>query len=263
MAEIDKLLEIMRHLRDPESGCPWDLEQDAFSIAPHTVEEAYEVQSAIAKGLPEAICDELGDLLFQVVFQARLAEEAGQFNFDDVVRGISAKLTRRHPHVFDRDNAVVTDAAGVAAQWEAIKAAERASQATETGTLDGIPQALPALARAEKLGQRAATVGFDWGTAADVRRQIDLELDEFDAASAESRDRQAEELADVLFSAAQLSRHLGIKPEAALVGGNSRFEQRFRWMEERAGGAHALRRLDPDGREALWSEAKRCLNPAP
>lgn len=254
---MDKLREVMAALRDPKSGCPWDLEQSPASIAPHTIEEAYEVQAAIAEGDARAICDELGDLLFQVVFQARLAEEAGDFDFDDVVNAITEKLVRRHPHVFDKDHPGLEAADDVADQWEVIKAQERASDDEPKAALDGIPAALPALARAEKLGQRAAVVGFDWGSSGAVRGQIDAELAELDALDASLPGRQAEELGDVLFSAAQLARHLGIKPETALAGSNTRFEQRFRWMERSAGGAEPLSAMDSAAREALWAQAKK------
>lgn len=261
-AALVELLEVMRRLRDPERGCPWDLAQDFASIAPHTLEEAYEVADAIARGEPEGIRDELGDLLFQVVFHARLGEERGWFDFAAVAAGMAAKLRRRHPHVFAAEVA-----AGVTAQharWEEIKAAERDARG-DLGTLDGIARALPALMRAAKLGKRAGRVGFDWETAAGVRDKVVEELAELDAAIADQGDavqagtpHRAEEFGDLLFALANWGRHLGLDPEAALRTASDKFEQRFAAVERlaRARG-DALENLSPHQWDALWVEAKR------
>ena len=223
----------MAALRDPRSGCPWDLQQDFASIAPHTLEEAYEVVDAIEREHWSDLRDELGDLLFQVVFLAQLASEQAAFDFAAVVEAIATKLVRRHPHVFNRTSGDVTDAAAVSEQWEAIKATERAGR-DQRGELSDIPQALPALTRAAKLGQRAGRVGLDWPDAAAVRRQLEAELDELDAelaAGAPSAERVADECGDVLFSMAQYCRRLGVAPEAALRGANRKFQRRFESIE--------------------------------
>ncbi len=253
MANIDKLLEIMAALRDPTTGCPWDLEQTPATIAPHTVEEAYEVQEAIARGSSEERCDELGDLLFQVVFQARLAEEAGEFNFDDIVTAISEKLIRRHPHVFGAEAGVPIDTDTISDQWEAIKAQERSDKSDASG-LGGVALALPALLRAAKLGKRAARLEFDWAQPEDVVRQLLAEVTELEAAT--NAAEQKHELGDILFSAAQLARHHGVSPEEALADANRRFETRFRWMERSAGGTAAFSALDDAQQEQLWNQAK-------
>ena len=247
---IEKLLAIMDRLRDPERGCPWDLEQDFGSIAPHTLEEAYEVTDAIERGDLAALRDELGDLLFQVAFHARLASEQGAFAFDDVVDAICDKLTRRHPHVFG--DAVVSDAAEQTRIWEDIKRGERAARG-DAGALSDVPVALPALTRARKLGSRASAAGFDWPDAAGPRTKIDEELAELDAES--DHQRMLEELGDLLFAVVNLSRHLNIEPEAALREANAKFEKRFRAMEELAGGGFP--ELDLEAQEALWERVKR------
>ena len=229
MSNIEKLLEVMQSLRDPQDGCPWDLKQDFASIAPYTVEEAYEVADAIAREDFAALKDELGDLLFQVVFHSRMAEEAGLFDFEAVAAAISDKMTRRHPHVFgDADARAAGPQEG---SWEAIKAHERRAHG-DTSALAGVARALPALKRAEKLGARASTVGFDWPDRKGVRDKIREELDELEQAVG-SREPEAieEEFGDLLFAVVNLARHLQIDPEKALTAGNYKFERRFRDME--------------------------------
>lgn len=250
-----RLEALMARLRAPEGGCPWDLAQDFSTIAPYTLEEAYEVADAIARGDLAQLRDELGDLLFQVAFHSRLAEELGAFTLTDVVTGIVDKMVRRHPHVFS-DTAVL-DAAEQTARWEAQKAGEKAA-AGKGGVLDDIPLALPALARAAKLGKRAARVGFDWPDAAGPRAKVAEELAELDAAAAEGPDRVAAELGDVLFAVVNLARHLGVDPEDALRGCNARFEARFRHVEAAliaAGEPVATAGLDR--LNTLWDAAKR------
>ncbi len=252
MSDIARLLAVMARLRNRDNGCPWDLAQDFASIAPYTIEEAYEVADAIARGDMADLKGELGDLLFQVVFHARMAEEAGQFGFSDVVAAICEKLERRHPHIFG--DVIAADARTVKANWEAIKAAERAAAGSPdrpASALDGVASALPALMRAEKLQSRAARVGFDWDDVADVRAKVVEELAELDAAT--SPDHRAEEAGDLLFAVVNLLRHHGIDAEDALRAGNAKFERRFRAMEA----------LDPDfatqplaAQEALWQRVK-------
>lgn len=227
---IDRLLEIMDRLRDPDRGCPWDREQDFRSIAPHTIEEAYEVADAIERGDLPALRDELGDLLFQVAFHARLARERGAFAFEDVVDSICDKLVRRHPHVFG--DVIVANAADQSRAWERMKREERAARGAE-GALADVPVGLPALTRARKLGARAADAGFDWPDAAGPRAKIDEELAELDRAATD-RDPLAQEaeLGDLLFSVVNLARHLGTDPEAALRRANDRFARRYRHVEQ-------------------------------
>jgi MazG family protein len=258
---VERLLEVMRRLRDPAGGCPWDREQDFASIAPYTIEEAYEVAEAIASGAPSAIRDELGDLLFQVVFHARMAEERGWFRFEDVAAGIATKLERRHPHVFGPLEQ--RDAASQSVAWEAQKADERAA-AGQHGALAGVALALPALQRAAKLGKRAARLGFDWDRAAAVRDKVIEELGELDAAlqagtgpTATGTDAATEELGDLLFALANWSRHLCIDPEEALRRANRKFERRFERMEQLAASrGSSLAGLDAAAWDALWNEAK-------
>ena len=252
-----RLLEVMARLRDPLHGCPWDREQDWASIAPHTIEEAYEVAEAVRGGDPGAVRDELGDLLFQVVFQARIAEERGLFAFDDVARAIADKLERRHPHVFGDET--IADVAEQSQAWQRHKAAERVARGGGNGVLDGVTLGLPSLTRAAKLGRRAARVGFDWTDAAGVRTKVDEELEEFDAAVASNdRAHAREELGDLLFSLAQIARHLDVDPEGALRDANAKFERRFRAMERAASGeqrpfvGRSMEEL-----EAMWVAAKR------
>lgn len=257
MTPIEKLLEIMARLRDPETGCPWDREQDFSTLAPYTLEEAYEVVDAIRRNDTGSIRDELGDLLLQVVFHSRVAEEAGLFSFDDVAAAIADKMLRRHPHVFGSDDEKARGAA--AGSWERIKAAERAaSEASDESALNGVANALPSLKRAEKLGKRASRVGFDWPDCAGPAAKISEELAELQEAMEDgSTNRQREELGDLLFAVANLARHLGIDPEEALRLANHKFESRFRWMEaelRRAGTDLSV--LDMDALEARWQAAK-------
>ncbi len=246
----------MASLRDPETGCPWDVAQDFSTIAPYTVEEAYEVADAIERGDHDDLRDELGDLLLQVVFHARMAEEDGLFDFDDVARGIADKLIRRHPHVFGSDD---ERAAGqVDGSWEAIKAAERAGHVDES-VLAGIALALPALKRAEKLGKRASSGGFDWDDRRGVREKVLEELDELEDAVGARDSRQIdEEFGDLLFSIVNLARHLEIDPENALSRANHKFERRFREMEHeiRASG-RSPRDMSLADLEQEWRAAKR------
>lgn len=263
MAEtsIDRLTEVMARLRDPDGGCPWDIEQDFRSIAPYTIEEAYEVAEAIDRGDMAALRDELGDLLLQVVFHARMAEERGEFAFADVVAAIVDKMVRRHPHVFADET--VDSAAAQTQAWEAHKAAERDARAAAEGRpaslLDGVSVALPGLTRAVKLGRRAARVDFDWPDARSVLGKIDEELAELRAEMAEGaeRGRLEDELGDLLFSVANLARHLGIEPEAAVRRANRKFEERFRSVENRLRKTgRPVSEASQDEMERLWDEAK-------
>ncbi len=251
---IERLLEIMQRLRDPRDGCPWDREQDFASIAPHTIEEAYEVADAIERADLDALRDELGDLLFQVAFHSQLASELGRFRFDDVVDAICDKLTRRHPHVFG--GVRIADAQEQTRAWERIKAAERRAKDGEAGALSGIPAALPALIRARKLGARAADTGFDWPDAAGPRAKIDEELAELDRAAGDPARIEAE-LGDLLFSVVNLSRHLDVDPESALRRANDRFARRFGHLE-RALAVQGLapRAVDMALLDRLWADAK-------
>jgi ATP diphosphatase len=259
-APIRRLLQVMARLRDPERGCPWDLEQDFASIAPYTIEEAYEVADAIARGDLTALKDELGDLLLQVVYHARMAEEAGLFDFDQVAAAITDKMMRRHPHVFG--SAEVDDARAQGHAWEAAKATERASRAGAEGAarvLDDVPLALPALVRAAKLQRRAARVGFDWPQPVQVLDKIDEEIAELRAELKQraSTERVGDEIGDLLFAVVNLARHLEVDGESALRQANAKFERRFRAIEDalRARG----RRLEDatlDEMEALWQQAK-------
>jgi ATP diphosphatase len=256
---IERLRAIMVALRDPRKGCPWDREQSWATIAPHTLEEAYELADAIERGDVPHVRDELGDLLFQVVFQARIAEEQGLFDFDDVAAAISDKLERRHPHVFG--SATVRSADEQTAAWEQHKAAERRAAGNPAGVLDGIALGLPALTRAAKLGRRAAGVRFDWAKPGDVLDKVAEECAELHSAlQAGSAAAVAEEIGDLLFSVAQLARHVGTDPEAALRAANSKFERRFRHMEAcLAEQGRAPRDAGPEELEALWARAKQEL----
>jgi ATP diphosphatase len=241
---IDRLVAIMARLRDPVSGCEWDVAQDFASIAPYTIEEAYEVADAIARGDMADLKDELGDLLLQVIFHSRMAEEAGHFTLADVAVAISDKMERRHPHIFgDTPN-------GGHHLWEQIKAEERTGKGSG-GALDGVAASLPALLRAEKLQKRAARTGFDWPDAAGPRAKVIEEIAEIDAAAEADR---MEEVGDLLFSVVNWARHLGVDAEVALRRANAKFEARFRTMEADAGGAFA--ELDLAAMEALWVAAK-------
>lgn len=248
---IERLVAIMARLRDPERGCEWDLTQDFATIAPYTIEEAYEVADAIARNDMADLKDELGDLLLQVVFHSRMAEEAGHFTLADVVTAISDKMERRHPHLF---GVAQDDVPPSSPGWEQIKAAERAGKASaneRVSALDGVAVALPALMRAEKLQKRAARIGFDWPDSSGPRAKIDEEIEEIE--TAEPRD-QADEIGDLLFAVVNWARHLGVDPEAALRAGNAKFERRFRAMEAQAGDNFAM--LDLDAKEALWQAVK-------
>jgi MazG family protein len=262
---LERLRALMARLRDPERGCPWDLQQTFQSIAPYTIEEAYEVADAIARDDREHLRDELGDLLFQVVFHARMAEERGWFDFTAVAQGIHDKLTRRHPHIFAGAQLAPDDLVRV---WEEQKAQERAQAAVHQGeaaggALGGVPKALPALTRAAKLGRRAARVGFDWPDAQQVRSKVLEELHELDAAVADTRAEAppacavADELGDVFFSLVNWSRHLQVDPEEALRAANAKFERRFERMESLARErALELKSLSAAQWDALWREAK-------
>ena len=255
MSNIEKLLEIMAQLRNPDGGCPWDLEQDFSTIAPYTIEEAYEVADAIARGDMNELESELGDLLLQVVFHARMGEEAGHFDFESVAGSINEKMIRRHPHVFG--DAEAKDAGKVEGSWERIKAEERAGNG-DASALAGIALALPALKRAQKLGKRAATVGFDWPDASGPVAKIHEELDEVaEAAGSGDTAAVAEEIGDLLFAVANLARHHKVDPEAALSAANVKFEQRFRALEaDVAERAQRPEDLSLEELEAVWQGIK-------
>jgi len=254
-----ELARIMARLREPETGCPWDLEQDFATIAPYTIEEAYEVADAIERGEMGELRDELGDLLFQVMFHSRMAEEAGAFTLADVVAAINDKMIRRHPHVFGEKDVRSADEQSLA--WEAIKAAERAGKAA-TGkaesALDGVARALPALLRAEKLQKRAARTGFDWTDTAPIFDKLEEEVAEVKAAIAGGDPAEIEdEVGDLLFVAANLARRLDIDPEQALRKANAKFERRFRAMEAAAtADGVAFASLALDTQETYWQRVK-------
>ncbi len=259
---IAQLLDIMARLRNPEGGCPWDLQQDFSSIAPYTLEEAYEVADAIERNVPDDIRDELGDLLFQVVFHAQMAREKGWFGFADVVEAINSKMLRRHPHVFGDEQ--VADAEAQTEAWELHKAKERSSKGEDenSGTLAGITPALPALVRAQKMQRRAARVGFDWEEIDEVLAKLEEEVAELrDAISSqESRQRQHEELGDILFSCVNLARFLDADAEQVLRQANSKFARRFREVESLAAAAgRRLQDCSLDELETFWQQAKRAL----
>ncbi len=239
---LERLVAIMRRLRDPESGCDWDRAQTFATIAPYTIEEAYEVADAIARDDMDLLADELGDLQLQVVFHSQMALETGAFTLDDVIKRICDKLERRHPHIFGD--------CGHNPGWEELKAAERAKH-PDTSALAGVALALPALERAAKLQRRAARVGFDWPDPVGPRSKIDEELAELEAET--DRERQAEELGDLLFAVVNFARHLKIEPEAALRSANAKFERRFRAIEKEPGFAA----MPLDQKEALWDAAKK------
>ena len=248
---LARLLAIMARLRDPAHGCEWDRAQSHATIVPHTIEEAYEVADAVARGDIAALRDELGDLLFQVVFQARIAEEAGHFAFDEVAEAIAMKLEARHPHIFS--DAPASDEPREQ-RWEALKAAERVAKG-EAGALDGVALALPALLRAEKLQKRAARVGFDWPDPSGPAAKVIEEMAEL--AAAESAEERVAEAGDLLFAAVNLVRAHGISAEEALRAANGKFERRFCAMEALAGErGETFAALDLDQQEALWQEVK-------
>jgi ATP diphosphatase len=241
---LERLVEIMRRLRDPVSGCEWDSVQTFATIAPYTIEEAYEVADAIARGDMAALAEELGDLQLQVVFHAQMAEEAGHFTLDEVIERICDKMERRHPHIFGEAEQ------GGHHLWEIIKAEER-KKLNDDSALAGVAVALPALERAAKLQRRAARTGFDWPDKSGPRAKIDEELAELDAES--DHPRMLEELGDLLFAVVNLARHVNIEPEAALREANRKFEQRFRAIEQAPGFAE----MPLDEKEALWVAAKK------
>ena len=274
MYQLTDLLHLMARLRDPQYGCPWDLQQNYATIVPHTIEEAYEVADAIERGDFDHLPGELGDLLFQVVYYSQLAQEEGRFEFATVVDAITRKLLRRHPHVFPDgdlygapDMARLSEAA-VKQRWEEIKAEERAEQAAapeQLSLLDDVPNTLPALSRAAKLQKRAAQVGFDWPEALPVVDKVREELDEvLEAMSANDSDAMAEEIGDLLFVVVNLARHLKADPETALRAANAKFERRFRFIEQvlreqgRDMQACSLEELD-----SIWAQAKREERKAP
>ena len=243
---LDRLVEIMARLRDPERGCEWDQAQTFETIAPYTIEEAYEVADAIQRDDLDALKDELGDLQLQVVYHSRMAEEIGAFSIDEVIEAISAKMIRRHPHIF-----------GDAEQspgWEALKADERSAH-PDTSAVAGVALALPALKRAEKIQRRAARVGFDWPDSSGPRLKIDEELDELEQAQTDQE--RSDELGDLLFAVVNYARHLGINPETALRQSTSRFERRFRKVEELTD--KPLKDMNIEALEALWQKAKRLV----
>lgn len=253
-ATIETLLEIMARLRTPGSGCPWDLQQDFHSIAPYTLEEAYEVVDAIEQGDQQALREELGDLLFQVVFHAHMAEQAGWFDFSAVVSGICEKMTRRHPHVFAGER--IDSAEAQTAAWEAHKQREKG----ECGSaLEGVPLALPALARADKLQKKASRVGFDWPSIHGVSDKVEEELQELREEIRRNADAEAlmDEAGDLLFAAVNLVRHTGTDPEAALRQANHKFSRRFRMVEQLSKAAgKTVKETDLDTLDQYWDEAK-------
>jgi len=244
---IEQLLAIMVRLRDPRTGCDWDLAQNFASIAPYTIEEAYEVADAIARGNPHDLKDELGDLLFQVVFHARMAEEAGHFAFDDVVSAISAKMEARHPHIFGEAGGAMDEA-----RWEELKQGERTAKGI-TSALDGVALALPALLRAQKLQKRAARTGFDWPDPSGSEAKIAEEIEELKTAPSDNL--KFEEAGDLLFAVVNFVRAHGISAEDALRAANAKFERRFQGMEALAGGAFDA--LSLEEQEMLWQAVKK------
>ena len=248
-SQIERLLAIMARLRDPDGGCEWDLAQSFETIAPYTIEEAYEVADAIERADMDDLRDELGDLLLQVVFHARMAEEAGHFAFEDVARSISDKMESRHPHIFGSEDGVMTGA-----RWEDIKAAERQTEGA-TSAMDGVAKALPALMRSEKLQKRAARAGFDWHDIKGPQEKLNEELEELEAA--ETDQERLLEAGDVLFVAVNIIRRYGIDPEQALKASNAKFERRVRDMEKLAAAdGHVFDQLDLDTQESYWQRVK-------
>lgn len=255
---IEKLLSIMAQLRDPGSGCPWDLEQNYKSLTRYTLEEAYEVIDVIELDKLNELPDELGDLLFQIVFYSQLGKEQGRFDFNDVVEAINDKLIRRHPHVFADEQ--VSDAAEQTRAWEKHKAAERQQKSTDNShyLLDGISRALPAMTRASKLQKRAAQVGFDWPDRRGVMEKLHEEIAELEQAQATNEKQNiAEELGDILFTCINLVRHHGEDPETLLRACNDRFEQRFKYMEEVLQGQGGIKEADIATMEQAWQQAKK------
>jgi MazG family protein len=254
--DIHKLIDVMAALRNPQGGCPWDIEQDFSTIAPYTIEEAYEVADAIERGELDELRDELGDLLFQVTFHARMAEEQGLFNFDEVVAAIVEKMIRRHPHVFADEE--VADAEEQTRAWEAQKARERKEKGQHASLLDGVTLGLPALSRADKLQRRAARAGFDWPEITPVFDKIHEEIEEV-RAELDGDDHQAleGEIGDLLFACTNLARHAGVDPEQALRSANNKFVRRFHHVEQSlAEQGSSLEDADLERMDALWNEAK-------
>ena len=262
MRPIDRLVGIMAKLRDPNGGCPWDVEQTFATIAPYTIEEAYEVADAIERGDMDDLKTELGDLLFQSVFHARMAEEAGLFDFDDVAAAIADKLERRHPHVFGDETAQADDKAQKA-RWEDIKAAERKARA-QGGVLDDVPVGLPALTRAAKLTRRAGRVGFDWPSTDEVFDKLAEEVEELRVEiAAGDKEKAREELGDLLFVVANLARKLDVEPEDALRAANAKFVRRFGFIEaELARGGRTPEQSTLEEMDRLWDAAKVAEKPA-
>ncbi|MTD37109.1 nucleoside triphosphate pyrophosphohydrolase [Erwinia sp. CPCC 100877] len=258
MTQIDRLLNIMQRLRDPETGCPWDKVQTFSSIAPYTLEETYEVLDAIQREDFDDLRGELGDLLFQVVFYARMASEQGLFDFEDICAAISDKLERRHPHIFG--DKAQNDSAVIARNWEQTKREERA-QKSQHSALDDVPESLPALMRAHKIQKRVAAVGFDWDTLGPVVDKVHEELDEVMHETRQAVVDQArleEEIGDLLFATVNLSRHLGVKAEMALARANRKFERRFRQVEQLiAEQGREMNEVTLDQMEAAWQQVKR------
>jgi MazG family protein len=259
MSKLQALLEVMERLRDPQTGCPWDIRQSFSTIAPYTIEEAYEVADAIEREDNAALCDELGDLLLQVVFHAQIARELELFDFDDVAAAITEKMIRRHPHVFGDTH--FKDEQEQKANWEAIKADERADKASQSdvSALDGVAVALPALTRAEKIQKRAARVGFDWPGAPQVTGKLTEELNELiDAVNKGNTSAIEEELGDLLFTVTNMARHLKLDPEQALKKSTAKFERRFRHLEAAADNdGAAVESLSADTLEQYWQQAKQ------
>ncbi len=252
---MQQLLEIMQRLRDPENGCPWDIEQDFSSIAPYTIEEAYEVADAIARGDMADLQDELGDLLFQVVFHAQMANEQGSFDFNDVCDSVCGKMLRRHPHVFA--DLIVRDAAHQTQLWEERKAAERKDKGADS-LMDDIPVGMAELQRSVKVQKRAAKTGFDWASPGLVLDKFDEELAELRTAMInDDKDATEDELGDLLFVATNLARKLQLDPGACLRRATTKFEQRFRKMEAVAGGVEVLQGMDLQAMESLWQQLKK------
>lgn len=259
MKEMDELLSTMAALRDPVNGCPWDREQTNATILPHTIEEMYELAEAIGSNDPHAIRDELGDLLFQIVFYARMASEAGQFDFADVATSINQKLLRRHPHVFANER--IDTAAQVKVSWEKIKQQEREQAGrAPAGLLDTVSTALPALIVANKLQKKAATVGFDWGEPGPILDKIEEEIGELRDAMQQGADieKLRDEMGDLLFACVNLARHLDVEPETALMSTNRKFRNRFAYIEaELAKQGRTTAEATLEQMEALWQEAKK------
>ncbi len=253
--KMDNLLNIMRRLRDPDNGCPWDVRQDFSTIAPYTIEEAYEVADAIEREDLEDLREELGDLLLQVVFHAQMADEAGAFDFFDVVDSISDKLVRRHPGVFT--DVEIATAEEQLRTWDRLKAEERQAKGV-VSLLDGVPRGMAELQRSVKMQKRAGEAGFEWPSAGPVLDKFEEEIGEMrEALQSGNRAHMQDELGDLLFLAANLARQMGMDPAAALRHANEKFDRRFRAMESAAGGPAALQRMDVDEMEAVWQRIKR------